>query len=126
MPITHIESLDRDGRGVSHVEGKAIFIEGALPGETVEYSSYRKKPSYEVAQAVDIINASSARTDPSCSWYSRCGGCSLQHYDLRGQIAAKQRILEDAMWHIGRVYPNAYFRRYTVRHGTIGTGPAFQ
>jgi 23S rRNA (uracil1939-C5)-methyltransferase len=109
MPITQIESLDRDGRGVSHVEGKAIFIEGALPGETVEYSSYRKKPSYEVAQAVDIINASSARTDPSCPWYYRCGGCSLQHYDLRGQIAAKQRILEDAMWHIGRVSPERIF-----------------
>jgi 23S rRNA (uracil1939-C5)-methyltransferase len=109
MPITQIESLDRDGRGVSHMEGKAIFIEGALPGETVEYSSYRKKPSYEVAQAVDIINASSARTDPSCPWYARCGGCSLQHYDLRGQIAAKQRILEDAMWHIGRVSPERIF-----------------
>ena len=105
MPIAQIESLDREGRGVSHVEGKAIFIEGALPGETVEYSSYRKKPNYEVAQAIDIINASSARTDPSCPWYSRCGGCSLQHYDLRGQIAAKQRILEDAMWHVGRVRP---------------------
>lgn len=105
MPIAQIESLDRDGRGVSHVDGKAIFIEGALPGETVEYSSYRKKPSYEVAQAVDIIKASSARTKPSCHWYSRCGGCSLQHFDSRGQVAAKQRILEDAMWHVGRVHP---------------------
>lgn len=105
MPIALIESLDRDGRGVSHVEGKAIFIDGALPGETVDYSSYRKKPSYEVAQAIEIIIASPARTDPSCPWYSRCGGCSLQHYDLRGQIAAKQRILEDAMWHVGRVRP---------------------
>ncbi len=98
-----IESLDREGRGVAHVEGKAIFIDGALPAEVVSYSSYRKKPSYEFAQIVELKNASSSRVDAQCPWYGRCGGCALQHYDLRAQIAAKQRILEDALWHIGRV-----------------------
>ena len=46
MPIAEVESLDHDGRGVAHVDGKAIFIEGALPGEVVEYESYRRKPKY--------------------------------------------------------------------------------
>ena len=49
MLLAQIESLDREGRGVAHVDGKAIFVDGALPGETVVYSVYRKKPSYELA-----------------------------------------------------------------------------
>ena len=54
MTIATIESLDREGRGVTHVEGKAIFVDGALPGEIVEYSPYKKKGSYELAQLVRI------------------------------------------------------------------------
>ena len=51
MPLAQIESLDHEGRGISHVDGKAIFIDGALPGEFVEYASYRRKPNYEKALA---------------------------------------------------------------------------
>ncbi|HUW49698.1 MAG TPA: TRAM domain-containing protein, partial [Sulfuricella sp.] len=54
-PMTLIESLDHEGRGVAHVEGKTIFIEGALPGEIVEYSTFKKKPSYEQATATKIL-----------------------------------------------------------------------
>lgn len=107
MLIAHIESLDREGRGVAHVDGKAIFVDGALPGETVVYSPYRKKPSYELAQLLEVRKASPDRVTPQCPWYSRCGGCSLQHFDLRAQVAAKQRILEEALWHIGRVRPES-------------------
>ena len=105
MSIASIESLDREGRGVAHVEGKAIFIDGALPTEVVSYSPYRKKPSYELAQVVVVHKVSSSRVVPECAWFGKCGGCSLQHFDLRAQVAAKQRILEDALWHIGRLHP---------------------
>jgi 23S rRNA (uracil1939-C5)-methyltransferase len=47
MPIAEIESLDHEGRGVAHVDGKVVFVEGALPGERVDYVSHRRKPSYE-------------------------------------------------------------------------------
>jgi len=107
MLLAQIESLDREGRGVAHVDGKAVFVDGALPGETVVYSPYRKKPSYELAQLLEVRKASAERTTPQCPWYARCGGCSLQHFDLRAQVAAKQRILEDALWHIGRVRPES-------------------
>ncbi len=43
-----IESLDQEGRGVTHVDGKAIFVDGALPNEKVRYQSQYIKPSYEV------------------------------------------------------------------------------
>ena len=50
-----VESLDQDGRGVGHREGKAVFIEGALPGESVVYERLRNKPSYEVGRMVELL-----------------------------------------------------------------------
>lgn len=107
MPIASIESLDHDGRGVAHVEGKVIFIEGALPRERVEYSSYRRKPSFELATATQILHASSQRADPACRHYGLCGGCSMQHVEIGTQVAAKQRVLEDAFAHIAKLRPES-------------------
>ena len=98
-----IESLDQEGRGVARIEGKVIFIEGALTGEVVSYSSYRKKPSFELAQVTQIHTTSSMRVQPQCKHFGVCGGCSMQHLDARAQVAVKQRILEDTLWHIGKV-----------------------
>jgi 23S rRNA (uracil1939-C5)-methyltransferase len=100
-----IESLDHEGRGVAHHQGKAIFVDGALPGEIVEASPYRKKPSFELATLSKVLKASAMRTDPQCAYFGICGGCSLQHVDARAQVAAKQRVLEDNLWHIGKVEP---------------------
>lgn len=105
--IVTIESLDHEGRGVTHVEGKAIFIEGALPGERVNYSSYRRKPSYEFARMEKLVKESPNRVKPKCTHFGMCGGCAMQHFDAAAQVAAKQRILEDALWHIGKVKPEA-------------------
>jgi 23S rRNA (uracil1939-C5)-methyltransferase len=105
MNHASIESLDHEGRGVAHVEGKAIFIEGALPGETVSYASFRRKPTFENARADAILKASSQRVTPQCPHFGVCGGCSMQHLEPLSQVAAKQRILEDAFWHIARLRP---------------------
>ena len=109
MPVV-IESLDREGRGVAHVEGKAVFIEGGLPGETVSYSSYRRKSSYELATATAIEKTSAEREAPRCPHFGVCGGCSMQHLEARAQLAAKQRVLEDSLWHIGKVRPETMLR----------------
>ncbi len=98
-----IESLDQEGRGVARAGGKVIFVEGALPGEVVTYSSFRRKPKFEVANVATILRASSQRVTPRCRHFGVCGGCSLQHLDPLGQVAVKQRKLEDDLWHIGRV-----------------------
>jgi len=102
-PIATIESIDQEGRGVAHVEGKTIFIEGALIGEQVSYSSYRKKPTFEFARATAIRRQSASRTTPACPYFGTCGGCSMQHLEAGAQVAIKQRALEDALWHIGKV-----------------------
>jgi len=105
-----IESLDQEGRGVARSEGKVIFIEGALTGETVSYSSYRKKPSFELAQVTQIHKSSPMRVQPKCVHFGVCGGCSMQHLDARAQVAVKQRILEDSLWHIGKVRAETILR----------------
>src|SRR4030065_1728720 len=98
-----IEPLDQGARGRAHADGKVIFIEGALTGETVIYSSYRKNPSFEQAQVTQIHKQSSMRVQPRCKHFGVCGGCSMQHLEAGAQVAVKQRILEDSLWHIGRV-----------------------
>ncbi len=105
-----IESLDQEGRGVARFDGKVIFIEGALTGEVVSYNSYRKKPSFEQAQVTQIHRPSSLRVQPKCVHFGVCGGCSMQHLDARAQVAVKQRILEDSLWHIGKVKAETILR----------------
>jgi 23S rRNA (uracil1939-C5)-methyltransferase len=105
-----IESLDREGRGIARVEGKAIFIDGGLPGELVSYASHKKKPKYEMATATAIHAPSAARAIPCCRHFGVCGGCSMQHLESHAQVAVKQRVLEDSLWHIGKVRPEVLLR----------------
>ena len=127
--IVSIESLDQEGRGVAHVDGKAVFVEGALPGEQVTTVTLKEKPNYAIARVVQILKASSSRVVPRCPHFGVCGGCTLQHAHPSLQIAAKQRALEDALARIGRVRPEVmlppiegpawgyrYRARLSVRH----------
>jgi len=100
-----IESLDHEGRGIAHADGKVIFIEGALTGERVTYSSYRKKNNYEQAQVGQILKQSFMRVQPKCNNFGVCGGCSMQHLEAVAQVAVKQRVLEDNLERIGKVKP---------------------
>jgi len=103
MPTGIIESLDHEARGVTRLDGKTIFVEGALPGEQIDYVSVRRKPTYEVARVERVIKASPSRVTPRCPHFGVCGGCSMQHLDPEAQVAAKQRVLEANLWHLGRL-----------------------
>jgi 23S rRNA (uracil1939-C5)-methyltransferase len=104
-----IESLDMEGRGVGHLQnedgtpGKVIFVEGALPGERVSFQSFRKKPKWEAATLTELHSESSLRVKPKCVYFGTCGGCAMQHLEPAAQVAMKQRVLEDNLWHIGKV-----------------------
>ncbi len=124
-----IESLDQEGRGIAHVGGKAIFVEGALPGERVHALPVRTKPTFEIARVTTVVKASASRVTPRCPHFGVCGGCTLQHAHPSLQVAAKQRALEEALARIGRVRPERmlppiegpawgyrYRARLTVRH----------
>lgn len=100
-----IESLDFEGHGIARVDGKTIFIDGALPRESVSYKSYRIKPRFENAEATQIHTSSHLRVNPPCPHFGSCGGCSMQHMEFSGQVAAKQRVLEDNLKRIGNIKP---------------------
>ncbi len=109
-----IEALDQDGRGIAHVDGKVAFIEGALPGELVRWTRTRAKTRFDSGKVAQVLRASPLRTTPQCPHFGlapgSCGGCSMQHLDARAQVAIKQRVLEDALWHIGHLRPDQVLR----------------
>jgi 23S rRNA (uracil1939-C5)-methyltransferase len=100
-----IATLEEEGRGVARDRSKVALIEGALPGEQVEFRVWRRKPRYDLANVARVLRESSTRVVPPCPHYDRCGGCSLQHQEPRAQVATKQRVLEEALASIGRVEP---------------------
>lgn len=101
-----IESLDLEGQGIAHHDGKVIFVEGALPGERVLARVGRRKRSYDKARCEQVLRPSSQRVVPPCPHFGVCGGCVMQHLEPVAQVAIKQRGLEDALEHIGKVRPD--------------------
>jgi len=84
-------------------EGKVVFVEGALPGEDITARVLTRRKSFDLARAVAFHGISGSRVAPPCPHFGVCGGCALQHADLRTQVAAKQRWLEDNLARIGNV-----------------------
>ncbi|MHB1214619.1 MAG: 23S rRNA (uracil(1939)-C(5))-methyltransferase RlmD [Thiobacillus sp.] len=105
-PIVDILSLDHEGHGIARIDGKVIFVDGALAGERAEIAIYRRHAKYDSAHAVAILKASAQRTEPRCPYFGHCGGCSMQHLEAGAQVAAKQRVLEENLARIGKVKPD--------------------
>ncbi len=100
-----IESLSHDGRGAGRLDGKAVFVEGALPGERVRFIYTGRRRHYDEGKVEAVIEASPNRVIPRCAHFERCGGCSLQHLEAGAQIQAKQSVLLDNLQRIGKVNP---------------------
>jgi len=98
-----IESLTHEGKGVAHVDGKVVFVDGALPSERVTFRYTEQKKSYDEGQAIEIIESSEDRVEPLCAHFGVCGGCSLQHLSAETQIKSKSTILFDNLERIGKV-----------------------
>ncbi len=110
-----IESLDMEAQGIAHrPDGKVVFVEGALPFETVSVRTTRSKPSFDKAIVTAIHRESSQRVEPGCPHFGlhagACGGCKMQHMHADAQVAVKQRVLEDNLWHLGKVRPDHLLR----------------
>ena len=103
-----VESLDLEAQGVAHrADGKVVFIKGALPFELVSANIHRKKNNWEQGVVTTIHRESSQRVKPGCPHFGlhegACGGCKMQHLHIGAQVAVKQRVLEDNLWHLGKV-----------------------
>lgn len=137
-------SMDMDAQGVARKpDGKVVFIDGALPGEIVSASIHRKKSSWEAGTLTEIHRESSQRVQAGCPHFGlhagACGGCKMQHLHIGAQVAIKQRVLEDNLWHLGKVKPENLMRpiegpawgyrfrsrlsvRYVVKKGKVLVG----
>ncbi|MFT4192868.1 MAG: 23S rRNA (uracil(1939)-C(5))-methyltransferase RlmD [Comamonas sp.] len=111
----YVESLDLEAQGVAHrPDGKVVFIEGALPAELVTANVNRKKNNWEQATLAHVQRESAQRVRPACPHFGlhtgACGGCKMQHLHPGAQVATKQRVLEDNLWHLGKVRPETLLR----------------
>jgi 23S rRNA (uracil1939-C5)-methyltransferase len=102
-----IADLSHDGRGVARIDGKAVFVAGALPGERVRQRFTGKHRHYDEAAVEAVLHASPDRVEPRCAHFGICNGCALQHLSAPAQIAAKQRVLLENLERIGKVQPRA-------------------
>jgi 23S rRNA (uracil1939-C5)-methyltransferase len=110
-----VESLDLEAQGVAHnASGKVVFIEGALPGEQVQVHVNRRKNNWEQATLTALRHESAQRVQPACEHFGlhagACGGCKMQHLHPAAQIAVKQRVLEDQLWHLAKLRPGTVLR----------------
>lgn len=103
--FARVESLAHDGRGVARLEGKTVFIEGALPGEEVLFKYVTRRRNFDEGELEQVQVPSPLRVEPRCPHAAVCGGCTLQHMEGTAQILSKQKILLDALEHIGGVTP---------------------
>ncbi|MFO1419292.1 MAG: 23S rRNA (uracil(1939)-C(5))-methyltransferase RlmD [Methylotetracoccus sp.] len=103
--VARVESLSHDGRGIARVDGKVVFVDGALPGEEIVLVYTALRRDYSEARLERIITPSPDRVEPRCSAYHACGGCRLQHLDQAAQLALKQNELLEQMRRIGKVEP---------------------
>jgi 23S rRNA (uracil1939-C5)-methyltransferase len=103
-----ISSVTHDGRGIAAVEGKKVFVAGALAGETVRFLRRKRRRNYDEAELLDVLQASVDRVTPRCAAYGVCGGCSLQHQSQDTQRKIKSESLRDALRRIGGLEPASW------------------
>jgi 23S rRNA (uracil1939-C5)-methyltransferase len=100
-----ILDLSHDGRGVGRVDGKTVFVSGALTGESVRARQTGRNRHFDEAETLEVLKASPDRVTPRCAHFGVCAGCVLQHLAEDKQIVAKQQVLLDNLQRIGHVQP---------------------
>ena len=103
-----IESATHDGRGITSVDGKKVFVAGALAGETVRFVRRKRRRNYDEAELLDVVTPVASRVAPRCAVYGVCGGCSLQHLSAAMQRSIKETSLRDSLARIGGVTPDRW------------------
>ena len=98
-----ITGLGSNGEGVGRFKEVAVFVPGALPGETVKVSADFVKKNFVNAKLLEILKASPDRIKPLCSVYEACGGCQLQHLSYEAELLEKQKQVEAALERIGHL-----------------------
>lgn len=102
--ILEIDDLGNNGEGIGHVDGYALFVKDALPGETIRAKIMKCKKKYGFARMMEVLECSgSSRVEPKCPVARQCGGCTLQHLSYEKQLAYKEKKVRDCLVRIGGV-----------------------
>ncbi|MBQ8468479.1 MAG: 23S rRNA (uracil(1939)-C(5))-methyltransferase RlmD [Clostridia bacterium] len=86
-----------NGEGVAKIEGVTVFVPFSIVGEKVEIILIVIKKDFAIAKIVNIIQRSPNRVDPKCQYYSKCGGCQLQHMNYAEQLKFKQKYVQNSL-----------------------------
>ena len=90
------------GKAVAHApDGRVVFVEYGIPGESVVVEFKEERPSYLEARAIEVVDASPHRIEPRCEYFGRCGGCQLQHIDYAEQLRLKTGVVQEQFERIG-------------------------
>jgi len=92
-----IIKLNQNGIGLAEHEGNMVEVPYTLPGEVVEADVFRNKDNSYYGRLQKIIEAHSDRVAPECQHFSTCGGCLLQHIDLKTYETFKKKTVVDAL-----------------------------
>lgn len=106
--IATIETMSHDGRGITHLNGKTVFVNGALPGEAVQFQMVHQRNHFDEAQVTQVLSESAQRRQARCPHFGTCGGCSLQHLDLTAQLHYKQQSLQELLWRQAKIQPQQW------------------
>lgn len=93
----HIDRMDHFGNGIGNINGKIIFVKGALPGETVDVTITKDKKSFMEGNISTIIYKSSKRVEPFCKYFGVCGGCSLCHLNYENTLEYKKERVKNIL-----------------------------
>lgn len=96
-----IESLSHEGRGITHIDGKTVFVSAALEGEKVTIQIQKSNKNFDEAKVVSVQQASELRIEPKCEYFGLCGGCSMQHLSTENQLELKQKAVFEMFQHAG-------------------------
>lgn len=96
-----VENMAAEGKCISRLEGRVIFIEGAVPGDIVDVSLTRIKTSFLEGKVVGIKKLSDKRAEPFCEHFGLCGGCKWQNVQYAEQLAHKQQQVIDNLERLG-------------------------
>jgi 23S rRNA (uracil1939-C5)-methyltransferase len=100
-----VVDLSHEGRGVAKLDGKAVFVPDALPGERVVLRRVGRRRNFDEAVLERVLRASADRVPAECPHFGLCGGCALQHLAPAAQLAFKQSQLLESLVRLGGVEP---------------------
>ena len=103
IPALLLEGIAQGGDAVGRYEGRVVFVQGALPGETVAVRLTARQPSFARGVVDQLLQPSPDRVTPPCPVFGRCGGCQWQYATYPAQLAWKQAIVVEQLQHLGQV-----------------------